>query len=154
MQEEADRRPEVALRERGVALFGRAGLSQVRLATAAELASSTIERIESGARRTRRSTLERITAALERPKVAAELAAFAGPALAPESEYAERIVRRRERRGRPNRNRAAHAAHVEARERERVERAGTGPDIVTLARLYASGSSAELAAVLSRRGEL
>ena len=57
-----------------------AGLSQVRLATRAELAPSTIERLEAGTRRTRRSTLGRIARALELPDAAGELVDLAGPA--------------------------------------------------------------------------
>jgi hypothetical protein len=67
---------------------------------------STIQRIEAGARRTRRSTLDRIAEALGDPQLAGVLAELAGPALAPESPYAERIARRRVRR---HRRRAAKA---------------------------------------------
>jgi transcriptional regulator with XRE-family HTH domain len=91
-----------------------AGLSQARLATRGELAPSTIERLEAGTRRTRRSTLERIARALELPDAAGELVDLAGPTLAPESAYADRIARRRERRGRMGRNRAKHAGCARA----------------------------------------
>jgi transcriptional regulator with XRE-family HTH domain len=74
------------------------GLTQAKLAEANELSESTIQRIEAGSRRTRHSTLERITLALGDPALADELARLAGAALAPESPYAERIARRRERR--------------------------------------------------------
>lgn len=92
---------------------GRAGLSQERLAERAELSAGTIGRIEAGTRRTRFSTLERIAAALtdadpslgESESLAVSLAGLAGPALAPESEYAERVERRRKRRWRKRRNR-------------------------------------------------
>ncbi len=116
-----------------------AGLSQRKLATAAELAPSTVERVEAGTRRTRRSTLDRIAGALNRPEAAAELADLAGPALAPESPYAERIARRRERR-----KRSAECA----RQRK------VGSELLALAWLYAHGSRAELADYLHRRGAL
>ncbi len=67
--------------------------------------------IENGGRRTRRSTLGRVAAALtdanpslgdEKP-LADALAELAGPALAPESPHAERIARRRQRRKRQER---------------------------------------------------
>ena len=64
------------------------GLSQRELAEAASLSRSSIERIEAGARRTRRSTLQRIVAALgEEEALIDELAALAGHSLAPESEW-------------------------------------------------------------------
>ena len=47
----------------------------------------------------------------------------------------------------------AHAERVAAQERDRVERRDTGSDLLTLARLSARGSSAELAAYLRGRGE-
>ena len=73
-------------------------LTQVALAQMAELSTSSIARIEAGTRRTRRSTLDRIATALGHPELADELERVAGPAIAPESPYAERITRRRERR--------------------------------------------------------
>jgi transcriptional regulator with XRE-family HTH domain len=69
------------------------GVTQAVLAEAAELSTSGIRRIEAGTRRTRRSTLDGIAAALDEPELADELARLAGPALAPESPYAERIAR-------------------------------------------------------------
>jgi transcriptional regulator with XRE-family HTH domain len=66
------------------------GLAQDTLAEAAELSTSGIRRIEAGTRRTRRSTLDRIAAALGDPDLGDELAGLAGPALAPESLYGER----------------------------------------------------------------
>ena len=76
-----------------------AGLSRRKLADQAAVDKSTIERIEKGIRRTRRSTLERIVAGLvaevEQPVVLEELVALAGPALAPESAYRDRVDRRR-----------------------------------------------------------
>jgi transcriptional regulator with XRE-family HTH domain len=68
------------------------GFTQAGLAQKAELSTSAIGRIESGTRRTRRSTLERIAIALGSPNLADELARLAGPALAPESPHAERIA--------------------------------------------------------------
>jgi transcriptional regulator with XRE-family HTH domain len=91
----------------------------VVLAEASELSTSGIARIETGTRRTRPSTLDRIAVALGDPELAKELAQLAGPARAPESPYAERIARRRARRhGR--RQRQAAAAKREGR-REVVE---------------------------------
>jgi transcriptional regulator with XRE-family HTH domain len=81
-----------------------AGLSVRALATAAELSPSQMSRIERGLRRTRMSTLARIATALGDPSIAADLAAVAGIGLAPESLYAERVARRRQRR-----HRKAHA---------------------------------------------
>lgn len=65
-------------------------------------------RLERGYRRTRPSTLERIARALctanpdlgDPVSLAEELVGLAGPALAPESEYKDRIDRRRRRRWR------------------------------------------------------
>lgn len=84
-----------------------AGLSRRELAWQAFVHPSTIERIEYGTRRTRRSTLERIAAALvealglddgEAVGLVEYLVELAGPALAPESDHADRIVRRRTKR--------------------------------------------------------
>jgi transcriptional regulator with XRE-family HTH domain len=93
------------------------GLTQDTLAEAAELSTSGIHRIEAGTRRTRRSTLDRIAAALGDPELAAELAGLAGPALAPESLYGEPIARRRARRHVRRRARGEWAAR-RAKERE------------------------------------
>jgi transcriptional regulator with XRE-family HTH domain len=62
-----------------------------------------LDDLERGRRRTRASTLERICGALtagdsERDQLHAQLVALAGPGLAPESQYADRIARRRLRR--------------------------------------------------------
>jgi transcriptional regulator with XRE-family HTH domain len=101
-------------------------MTQGELATAAQLSTSTIQRIEAGTRRTRRSTLRRIAEALGDPQLASALARLAGPALAPESPYAERITRRRERRhGKARRREQAHArqeALAAVRELERLAR--------------------------------
>jgi len=94
------------------------GVSQATLAERAELARSTVERIEGGTRRTRRSTLERIAEALDRSGATEELVALVGPALAPESAYADRIEGRRARR----------------RRRGRAERTGTQLLAVALVR--------------------
>jgi transcriptional regulator with XRE-family HTH domain len=91
-------------------------VTQGELAKAAQLSTSTIQRIEAGTRRTRRSTLHRIAEALGDPKLASVLADLAGPALAPESPYAERIARRRERR---HRRREAKARWRRSRANER-----------------------------------
>lgn len=96
-----------ALGVRLVELRHEAGLSRRVVAERAQVARSTIERIEAGTRRTRRSTLERIAGALGRLDAARELAALAGPALAAESDHAGRVARRRGRRARQARDRAA-----------------------------------------------
>jgi hypothetical protein len=67
-----------------------------------------IEQIERGIRRRRRSTLDRIAAALVKVRpglgtasdLADRLASLAGPALAPESKYRERVEKRRKARWR------------------------------------------------------
>jgi transcriptional regulator with XRE-family HTH domain len=95
--------------QRLAALRREYGLTQTQLAQRAE-------RIEAGARRTRRSTLERIGEALANPSVAAEIAKLAGPSLAPESEFAERVGRRRARRSRKRANAQEAARSAEVRE--------------------------------------
>jgi transcriptional regulator with XRE-family HTH domain len=83
-----------------------ASLTQRELGNAAELSLGTISQIELGDRRTRHSTLRRIAAALvaaqpsltDSNALAASLAEAAGPALAPESIYRDRVDRRRRRR--------------------------------------------------------
>jgi transcriptional regulator with XRE-family HTH domain len=97
-----------ALAGRLAALRTAAGLSRNRLASAAEVRVETVLRIEAGVRRTRRSTLGRIGAALAAANPARggpdhmtnHLVAIAGPALAAECPYAERNARRRARRAR------------------------------------------------------
>lgn len=100
-----------------------AGLSRAALARAAELSSPTVGRLEAGTRRTRASTLARLAGALagpdEAPALVAELAALAGPALAPESDFAERVDRRRARRAR----RAEREAEAEEARQERADAA-------------------------------
>jgi transcriptional regulator with XRE-family HTH domain len=81
-------------------------LAQTDLAEIAKLSTRGFQRIEAGHRRTRLSTLDRLAAALGDESLARELAALAGPALAPESAHAERITRRRERRSRKAERRA------------------------------------------------
>lgn len=79
------------------------GVTQGELALAAGLSRVQLARIETGVRRTRRSTLTRIAAALvfEAPTLGSverlvdDLVEEAGPALAEESAYAERVARRR-----------------------------------------------------------
>jgi transcriptional regulator with XRE-family HTH domain len=95
------------------------GLTQAELAVAAELSRRHVERLEAGNRRTRRSTLSRIAEALGDPSLEDELVGLAGPALAPESEYAERVVRRRQRRLR--RQALARERESQARTQEALE---------------------------------
>lgn len=75
-----------------------AGLSQDAMASAAQLSRSQVSVIEAGESRTRRSTLQRLLAAVGRLDILDECVAIADVALADESQYAERIARRRERR--------------------------------------------------------
>jgi len=85
-----------------------AGLSQNALAWRAGMNPSTVYRIEAAVRRTRLSTLRRIAEALvgaapwmgDAERVTADLATLAGLGLAPESQYRERVQRRRARRER------------------------------------------------------
>lgn len=80
-----------------------AHVSRSKLALRAEVSIRQLEQIERAIRRTRRSTLGRIAGALVelRPDIGAadelveRLAALAGPALAPESDYRERVEKRR-----------------------------------------------------------
>lgn len=80
-----------------------AGLTQDELALAAGLTRVHVSRIETGARRTRRSTLHRIACVLvvDNPELGPvdvlleDMVALAGPALAEESAYRERVGRRR-----------------------------------------------------------
>lgn len=83
-----------------------AGMSRRALGEGAALREGTIEEIEHATRRTRRSTLARIAAALVEwtatPETAEEieqyLVTLAGPALGGESIHPERVERRRQRR--------------------------------------------------------
>lgn len=104
---EAHERPNLralgtALREHRVAV----GSTQASLAVATGLSERTIRRIEHAERRTRRSTLDRLAAALcsgdpgAQEYLLQQFVHLAGPALAPESEFADRVSRRRERRSR------------------------------------------------------
>ena len=80
-----------------------AGLTQSTVGTLAALTPGHVSAIECGKRRTRATTLARIVAACgtEDPAATlAELVALAGPALAPESDFAERVERRRLRKER------------------------------------------------------
>lgn len=89
-------------------LRGHAGLSQAAVADLTGMNLRSISRIEAGQRRTRRSTLARILAALlnENPSLGDidhlldGLIRRAGPALAEESPHRERIEARRARRER------------------------------------------------------
>lgn len=83
----------------------RVGLSQQQLADRALLHKSALSWIETGQRRTRASTLRRIAQALVNSGAHVDVehlvSAFvdrAGDALAPESDYAERVDRRRRER--------------------------------------------------------
>lgn len=84
----------------------KAGFRQAELARRAELSPWMLRALERGARRTHRSTLERVAQALasapQPPAPASDLAddlmALAGQALAPESPYRARVERRRARR--------------------------------------------------------
>jgi hypothetical protein len=79
-----------------------------RLAVSAEVSVRQLEQIEQAIRRTRRSTLARIAGALvglradigSAEELAERLAALAGPSLAPESEFQERVEKRRRARWR------------------------------------------------------
>lgn len=77
------------------------GRTIAALADAAEISPRHWRRLEAGERRTRASTLDRIAAALGVDPV--ELAEAAGPALADESVYADRVAARRARRTRRRR---------------------------------------------------
>lgn len=83
------------------------GVTPTQLARAAQINRSTLWRIELGERRTRESTLRRIAHGLavltpegsvHSARLVQQLVDLAGPALAPESEYADRVERRRNRR--------------------------------------------------------
>lgn len=82
------------------------GMTQESLALAAGISRVQLARIEGGTRRTRRSTLTRLAAALivEAPSLGSverlvdDLVEEVGPALAEESVYAERVNRRRVKR--------------------------------------------------------
>lgn len=81
-----------------------AGVSMTELAPLAQLSAAHIGAIERAQRRTRRSTLERLLRPLvpaeQLDRTVDELVGLAGPALAPESTFADRVQRRRERRWR------------------------------------------------------
>jgi transcriptional regulator with XRE-family HTH domain len=88
-----------------------AGLTQGELARLSHLSLFQVWAIEHACRRTRRSTLARIAGAIvsvdpaytDAEKLTEQLATAAGPALAPESAYAELIAKRRRRRVRRGR---------------------------------------------------
>jgi transcriptional regulator with XRE-family HTH domain len=79
------------------------GLTQAEVAREAGMHWTSLQRLELGTRRTRRSTLRRLAAAFvaHAPKLGPvdaltdQFVAAAGPALAEESVYAERVARRR-----------------------------------------------------------
>jgi hypothetical protein len=93
-------------------------MTQPALGFVAELSASHLGSLERAVRRTRASTLARIASALttgedDDEALLEQLVAIAGPALAPESEYAERVERRRRRRHRQAILREAWAARAE-----------------------------------------
>jgi transcriptional regulator with XRE-family HTH domain len=78
-------------------------VSQRTLAGAAQISERHLQRLERGERLTRASTLDRLARALEPDEAAAKVLlgqflALAGPTLADETAYAERVERRRARR--------------------------------------------------------
>lgn len=78
-------------------------ISQRSLARTAQISERHLQRLERGERLTRASTLDRLARALEPDEAAAqvlltEFLALAGPTLADETAYAERVERRRARR--------------------------------------------------------
>ena len=88
-----------------------AELSRPELAALSSTSAETIKGIELMKARTRVSTLERLSRALAHAQpqlgvaesLLARLVAAAGPALAPESKYSDRVEARRERRARKGR---------------------------------------------------
>lgn len=81
----------------------RAGLTQATVACRAGLAERSLRRLEAGHRRTRLSTLTRLAHSLDAPDpdaLLADLVTAVGAALAPESQFAERVARRRDARRR------------------------------------------------------
>lgn len=105
------------------------GLTQAAIGSAAELSRNHLSSLERGVRRTRASTLERLASALTEDGEAAaglyrELVALAGPALAPESDYADRVERRRRRRSRQAVLREAWRARAEEHRQQREKNAG------------------------------
>jgi len=112
---------------RDLRIGGDRPVSPALVSSLAEMHRVHLWRIERGLRRTRRSTLDRLAAALTKARpelgaparIAARLAAEAGPALAPESNYRARVQRRRHRRWRKKWSRGewrirgiAHANHT------------------------------------------
>ncbi|WP_404387831.1 helix-turn-helix domain-containing protein [Humibacillus xanthopallidus] len=97
-----------------------AGITQEALAVSTGLSSRSLRRLERGERRTRYTTLARLSVRLSHsssPERARDLLdrllTIAGPALAPESQYAERLDMRRERRARRQRDRWVSLHRVE-----------------------------------------
>lgn len=120
------------------------GLTQVELARRSKMHHSSIGRHERGQRRVRRTTLERIAAALVDEDLAAETVdgwvALAGPGLAQESDYADRVARRRERRHRQDARRTADQIRATA---ARLERRGMDPALSSKVREMAAHIDAE-----------
>ncbi len=113
------------------ALRKAARLSRSQLGALADTSASTVRDIERTTARTRRTTLERLSRALAdtQPqigppkKLLARLAAAAGPALAPESDYAIRVESRRQRWARKGR----FGSTAKGRPRFEWPRAGESP---------------------------
>jgi transcriptional regulator with XRE-family HTH domain len=90
-----------------------AGLSQAALGSLAEMGERHVRRLEHGERRTRETTLERIAVVLTRAQpslgdahaVLAGLLRLGGVAIAAESDYRDRVDRRRVSRTRKRRQR-------------------------------------------------
>ncbi|HEU5151104.1 MAG TPA: helix-turn-helix domain-containing protein [Iamia sp.] len=101
------------------AIRAEAGLTLVAVSRLATITAGHLGALERGRRRTRRSTLERIVAVLvpdelDREATVARLVEAAGPALAPESDFTERVARRRARRERQDRSAAIETADATA----------------------------------------
>lgn len=103
-------------------LRGEAGVTAGYVGAVAYITPRQVQRIEQGARRTRRSTLDRIVAALvlaapdlgSRDSLVEHLCALAGPALAPESPHADKSAARRQ--GKRHRLEARRAMYAHLRE--------------------------------------
>lgn len=122
-----------------------AGLSRDELAARADMTPRHLGALERGDRRTRRSTLSRLSEGMvgpfAAPPLVEELVALAGPVLAPESRYTEQAARTlacRGRRGEVERRRRLRARIVEAE---------LGPTLRALPRDAAWRLAVELVAV-------
>jgi transcriptional regulator with XRE-family HTH domain len=95
------------------------GLSQRELGWAAEMGADHVGNLERGQRRPRRSSLERLVLVfaaldpgLDGDELLEGLCDLAGPALAPESAFSERVARRRDRRRRRRERLEESARHL------------------------------------------